>query len=119
MYHIRHLLSSIHENKGCIRIRKTVHVATNLQLRLVTPFLNDRVDECANTVAQPYPAVIAVLEYNGGLPRETNTFRRSGQDNRPRLEGGSLREERHRLPYIEDLIADNNHHFSVFSLGNR
>jgi hypothetical protein len=116
MYHIRFLLSSIHENEVCIWIRKTVYAAINLQLSLITALLNDGVDECTNTVAQPYPAVIAVLEYNSRLPRKTNAFRRSCQDYRPRLEGGSLREERHRLPDIEDLVANNNHHFSVCSL---
>lgn len=80
-------------------------MTTNSQLRLVMALLNDRVDECANTVTQPYPAVIAVLEYNGGLPRETNTLGCSSQDNRPRLEGGSLREERDRLTNIEDLVV--------------
>jgi len=88
-------------------VNKYSFIATYLQHRLMVTFLDDRVDECANTVAQPYSAVIAVFKYDGGLPGEADALRRSGQDNRPRLEGGRLREERHCLSDIEDLVANN------------
>jgi hypothetical protein len=81
--------------------------ATYLQHRLVAALLDDRVDECADTIAYPYPAVIAVLKHDSWLSGEPDALGRSSQDNRPRLKGGRLREERDCLPNSEDLVANN------------
>lgn len=81
----------------------------------MTALLDDGVDERANTVAKPHPAVIAVLKYDNRLSSEADALRRSSQDNRPRLESGCLREERDCLPNIEYLVANNNNQVRVCS----
>ena len=78
-----------------------------LQLGLVAncTFFLDIIHQSANSITQPHAHLVAVLEVQWRVLHEANTLRRSGENNRTRLQCGALGKEGDGLANVEYLFA--------------
>jgi len=62
------------------------------QLQLGRPFalLHDGVHERPDSMPDPNPAIVAMLQHDGGLPRKPDAGGGPGEDDRARFESGGL-----------------------------